>query len=97
MKIWSFDTTEQAYDACQTDENICRGDVLLIAPERVIGIAGTWPISITEAHGCLHQALEGQIGKYLLENEADHFLPEGMRLASSLGFPLDDELRAQAA
>lgn len=97
MKIWSFDNTGDAYDATQCDSEIRKGDVILVLSERVVGLADTWPVAISEACGHLHKANEGQTGKYLLENEMDHNLPEAMKLATSLGFELVDELRGKAA
>ena len=52
--IWQFDTTGDAYDACQCDERISDGDILWIPSENVIGIAGTWPVALTPNCGNLH-------------------------------------------
>lgn len=54
IKVHSFGTTGEAYDACQCDENIKNGDVLLIAPECVVGLAWTWPFAISKRRGHLH-------------------------------------------
>ncbi|HEX6824974.1 MAG TPA: hypothetical protein VF077_01550 [Nitrospiraceae bacterium] len=43
-KIHSFPHEGCAYDACQTDENIANGDLLVIGDNAVIGLAGTWPV-----------------------------------------------------
>ena len=58
-KIHYFETTGDAYDACQCDEKITNGDLLVIVPEKVVGIADTWPIAVTENHGVLHRPKEG--------------------------------------
>ena len=58
MSIHKFDSTAEAYDACQCDEDIKRGDLLVIESEGVVGVADTWPYAITEAHGELHQLVE---------------------------------------
>ena len=51
--IHHFQTTGEAYDACQCDETITSGDVLVILPEGVVGIADTWPVAVTLNHGNL--------------------------------------------
>ena len=58
MSIHKFESTKEAYDACQWDEDIKRGDLLVIESEGVVGVADTWPYAITEAHGELHQLEE---------------------------------------
>lgn len=52
MKIHSFASTTQAYDACQT--GLPSDEVIAILPEGVVGISGTWPVAVTKEHGCLH-------------------------------------------
>jgi hypothetical protein len=56
MAIHIFDTTGEAYDACQCDESVNKGDILFIPSEGVVGLADTWPIAITKAYGDLHTA-----------------------------------------
>ena len=53
-KIHHFDSTGDAYDACQCDDNIDTGDVLVIDNENVVGLAWVWPFALTEACGKLH-------------------------------------------
>jgi hypothetical protein len=53
-----FDSTGEAYDATQYDEDIKKGDLLLIAKEKVVGIADTWPIAVTKENGKLHAILD---------------------------------------
>lgn len=65
IKFHTLATTGRAYDACQTCEEISNGDLLLIPGERVIGIAWTWPIALTEEPGKLHQPKEGMERKVL--------------------------------
>lgn len=55
VRVHRFDSTEEAYDACMCDDSIKTGDVLLIEPEKVIGLAWAWPISLSKATGCLHR------------------------------------------
>ena len=61
VRVIEFESTGEAYDACQTDEDILSGDILIIRKEDVIGIADTWPFAVTEKFGKLHT----------LANEAD--------------------------
>jgi hypothetical protein len=58
-QVHHFASTGEAYDATQCDENIKNGDVLVIASERVVGIADTWPFAITKEFGKLHALEEG--------------------------------------
>lgn len=77
MTTHYFDTTGEAYDACQCDEKVKDGDTLVVLSEEVVGIADTWPYAITVNHGDLHQAkavdpdldparLEAAIGRALV-------------------------------
>ncbi|MGW3153773.1 hypothetical protein [Streptomyces sp. NPDC001089] len=52
--VHTFGSTFQAYNATQCDETIRDGDVLLIKPEKAIGIAWTWPFALTPSIGELH-------------------------------------------
>lgn len=54
MKTHQFSSTGEAYDACQCDEDIQDGDILVIESEGVIGVADTWPVAVTAEHGSLH-------------------------------------------
>ncbi|MEU1552207.1 hypothetical protein ABZ517_05720 [Streptomyces scabiei] len=53
-KTHTFDSTTEAYNATQCNEEIRDGDVLVIESERVIGISWTWPFALTERFGELH-------------------------------------------
>jgi hypothetical protein len=59
VKVHKFDNTGDAYDACQCDDDINTGDVLVIEPEGVVGIAWVWPFALTAAHGALHTLNDG--------------------------------------
>ena len=53
-RVHAFDTTGDAYDACQCspqtgDDAIATGDTLLVTREGVVGIAWAWPIAISAA------------------------------------------------
>ncbi len=49
-----FESTGDAYDACQCNALIKTGDMLIIANEGVIGMAWAWPVAITAERGELH-------------------------------------------
>ena len=50
-RVHHFPTSQLAYNACFDDPHVREGDILVIAAERVIGIASTDPIAVTTAHG----------------------------------------------
>lgn len=60
MTIHHFDSTGQAYDACQCEAEINDGDVLVIESEGVVGLAHCWPVAITKLFGELHTAKSGR-------------------------------------
>lgn len=49
-----FESTGEAYDACQCNALIKTGDMLIIPNEGVIGLAWAWPVAITAEQGALH-------------------------------------------
>ena len=59
MSTYHFESTGEAYDACQCDEKIKDGDTLVIESERVVGLAWVWPIAISKEKGDLHGIKEG--------------------------------------
>lgn len=54
VTVHEFNSTREAYAACQCDENVKDGDVLVIRSERVVGVAETWPVAVTAEYGELH-------------------------------------------
>ena len=52
--VHKFDTTGEAYDACQMSMDVNKGDILIIEDEKVVGIADVWPVAVTLANGELH-------------------------------------------
>lgn len=89
-KIHHYETTVAAYAATQSDDNIKKGDVLIIESEKVVGLADTWPVAVTEWPGELHDLAPG----YTLEKMG--FSGKSIALArneaSKLGFRLAGEL-----
>jgi hypothetical protein len=85
--VHRFADTREAYDATQCRSDIRDGDVLVVAPERVVGfLDAAWPVAITEAHGEFHvlkvPARELRGGRFVASAD----LAE--RIAAELGFPL---------
>jgi len=54
MRAHVFRSTREAYDATQSSEDVRAGDLLIVASEKVIGVAYAWPFAITHEHGVLH-------------------------------------------
>jgi hypothetical protein len=52
IPVHEFESSEEAYGACQCELN--DGEVLHIPSEGVVGLAWTWPVAVTAAHGELH-------------------------------------------
>lgn len=95
MKIWTFQNSGEAYDTIQCDDEINKGDIVLIPSEKIVGIADACPIAITSENGEFHQAIEGELAGYLLEKEIDHHLSEAITMAAQFGFDLLPELAEQ--
>lgn len=59
VNVHHFDTTGQAYDMCQWNEEIRPYDLLVVensySHRRIIGLAWTWPYAVTKEQGHLHQ------------------------------------------
>jgi hypothetical protein len=53
-QVHHFDSTGDAYDACNADDNVKIGDVVVVKSESVVGFADAWPFALTEKHGHLH-------------------------------------------
>ena len=50
-RVHHFRTSQLAYNACFDDPHVREGDILVVASERVVGIASADPIAVTTAHG----------------------------------------------
>ena len=84
MKIWKFSSTSRAYNACQTDDRIQDGDVLVVESERVAGVASTWPTAVTVESGVLHELA---FGARLAGAQARGWR-DAARVAKSKGWPV---------
>lgn len=65
-----FDSSEEAYDASQTDDEIFDGDLLIIPSEGIIGLLmRAWPTALTIEYGCFGVATlpwsQMEEGRYL--------------------------------
>jgi hypothetical protein len=95
-----FESTRDAYDACQCDERVQNGDLLICTDERVVGIAGTWPVAVTAESGSLHKVEPGHWVEVLEDMKADpDAYVNACDLANRLGFepaeyPADDRIGA---
>lgn len=80
-----FASTGQAYDACQCRDDIKNGDTLVIASERVVGVAHTWPFAVTPEHGHLH-ALVANADLEAIESGFTAAVAQARQIASERGF-----------
>lgn len=91
MTIHTFESTGEAYDACQCDDRIKNGDTLLIPSEGVVGIADTWPVAVTLAYGDLHTPADGvMIRDCLPDHCSDAAITEALLAAGARGYPIHD-------
>ena len=89
-RLVCFNSTEEAYDACQCDETITDGDVIVVASECVVGLAWTWPVAITQDYGSFH-LVKNKIST--LENDGKQVfssvqIDRAFFTAYELGFPV---------
>ncbi len=93
QRIHGFATTGNAYDACQVDENVTKGNTLLVLDEAVIGLAWAWPVAVTAEAGHLHRIADAGAST-LHDLVAPLGFDEGdvkaaIALARALGFAID--------
>lgn len=88
-----FHEQRQSQDTTQTDATIGRGAILLVASERIVGLADTRPIAVTHVHAAFHQIAPGHLGRPA-DVVAEFGISEtaflgAAQLARDLGLPLD--------
>ncbi|EAT07488.1 hypothetical protein SKA58_19695 [Sphingomonas sp. SKA58] len=95
-RIHSFETSGNAYDACQTDDAIKTGDLLLILPEKIVGLAYAWPVAVTLEYGKLlsfvsadHRTISDLMTTFPITSEQ---VIEAIHLARALDYPIDEML-----
>jgi hypothetical protein len=58
--VHTFATSQEAYDASQTRDEIRDGDVLSVPSEQVVGVlVEAWPVAITAQRGSFHRLADG--------------------------------------
>jgi hypothetical protein len=97
-RIHGFASTDNAYDATQTDDRIASGDTLLILPEGVVGVAHCWPFAVTQVTGKLHGVqpkAHETLGDFAAAfNISTDDIAAAIALALALGFAIDPALAA---
>ena len=90
MTIFYFDSTGEAYDACQCDERIGDGDTLVIKREGVVGLAWAWPVALTVTANDLHSLTfpPEAVCEDGVRVFTDEQIAMARRVASHHGFPL---------
>lgn len=87
----TFNTTGEAYDNSQSNEDIDNGDVLHIPTEGVVAVADTWPFAVTVKRGAMHgNDFEHPGFKQRLKDEPGLAvgIEAARKLACELGYPL---------
>lgn len=88
----SFQSSGRAYDACQCDDTIKNGTVLVCEREGVVGLAWTWPVAVSAEYGALHTpAVHGDLRA--LMNEAgwdDEHVRAAVALCRARGIRVND-------
>jgi len=60
VKVFYFDSTHEAYDASQWNDDIRDGDVLVATDENVVGVLiKAWPTAVTGERGSFHRLTGG--------------------------------------
>jgi hypothetical protein len=83
-RVHHFGSSNEAYDASLDEAVVRQGDILVIAAERIVGLASTDPIAITAAAGALKQL--GRMGRETLLREVAH-------TEADIGRAVDEALR----
>ena len=101
MNQHEFDSTSEAYDNTQCNEEVKTGDIIIIKSEKVIGISDTWPIAITVKHGELHtpsntisyselsETLNNSAKRYNKDVDFKQSFKEAVKVANELGFEVN--------
>lgn len=90
--VHTFESSGDAYDACQTDPMIATGDTLVIESEHCVGLAWAWPTAITPFAGKLHTTKEGEFANVMIEEGfSKEQVAAAIKEAVRLKCPLLDE------
>ena len=88
MTIHYFETTVDAYDACQCDDNLKDGDTLVIANEGVVGVVNCWPMAVTAIKCSLHPYNASRINKCVSSYVAPTDIGAAIIIAKNQGYAL---------
>lgn len=92
-RVLEYDSTGEAYDDTQSNENIRNGDgtILHCARERVVGLSWTWPVAVTVAYGALHTPSAcGDLTTLKAEMKlTDAHVAQALALCDLLGYPVN--------
>lgn len=86
--VFAFDSTRDAYNASQSDEDAGKtGATLVVYSEQVVGLSWTWPVAITEVHGELHSIKPDAFGNIAKDAGFTHEqVREAVNVARRRGF-----------
>ncbi len=99
MSTHAFESTEEAYDACQCDDDIGNGDLLHVEAEGVVGLAWAWPVAVTAEHGALHRMSDkpGAAGRVMADaGWSDAQVRAAVALAVERGYGVAEPFQAYA-
>jgi len=97
-----FPSSGNAYDACNSREEMVTGRIFTVEAEEIVGISWAWPIAITKEYGHIHSVSSDPrtwITKADLSDGSKHVLEEpaiaasvkeAIKLAQSKGWPVAD-------
>lgn len=94
MAIHIGDYTSDAYDACQCDDRIKTGDTMVCLKEKVIGLAGCWPVAVTVEAVHFHTFCPGLV-PHQVQSWADYFTEHQCRVAVAEALNREWEIRPE--
>ena len=95
-----FPSSGNAYDACNSREEMHTGRIFTVESEKIVGISWAWPIAITKENGHIHSVssdprtwmmkadLSDGSKQVLEEPEIAASVKEAIKLAQSKGWPV---------
>lgn len=84
-----FDSSVEAYDSVQCDEAISTGDLIWIPNEGIVGVAYTWPFSVTKVRNALHHIGNNKDGQEIIREFASS-VAQACKFAQEQGYELND-------
>ncbi|MEA8592241.1 hypothetical protein PZT57_26705 [Pseudomonas aeruginosa] len=94
---YTFDSTGDAYDATQCDDDVLDGHALLVLEEGVVGLSWTWPVAVTIASGELHEMGEAPAKVIADAGWTTPQIQHAVALADKHNFPVADWARKAAS